>query len=289
MTSRITGHTRLTGLLGSPVAHSISPMMHNESFKQLGLDYAYLAFDVGTDKLEKAVEGLRVLNVRGFNLTMPDKNLMCSLCDKLSPASEIIGAVNTVVNDNGILTGYTTDGVGYIRAAEDAGHNIIGEKMTLLGAGGAASAILAQAALDGVSEISVFNVRDNFFARAEKIISDLNERTNCKVKLYDFEDESILKREIADSAILTNATSVGMAPNTDACIIKDTSVFHKDLIVSDVIYNPEETKLLKLAKETGCPTFNGLYMLMYQGAEAFRLWTGQDMPIEIIKEKYFTR
>lgn len=289
MTNQITGHTQLTGLLGSPVAHSISPMMHNESFKQLGLDYAYLAFDVGTDKLKTAVEGLRVLNVRGFNLTMPDKNLMCSLCDKLSPAAEIIGAVNTVVNNDGVLTGYTTDGIGYMRAAEDAGHNIIGKKMTLLGAGGAASAILAQAALDGVSEISVFNVRDNFFARAEKIVSNLNERTNCKVQLFDFEDESILKREIADSAILTNGTSVGMSPNTDACIIKDTSVFRKDLIVSDVIYNPEETKLLKLAKEAGCPTFNGLYMLLYQGAEAFRLWTGEDMPVSLIKDKFFTR
>ena len=268
MINQITGHTRLTGLLGSPVEHSISPMMHNEAFQQLGLDYVYLAFDVGTDKLKTAVEGLRTLNVRGFNLTMPDKNLMCSLCDKLSPAAEIIGAVNTIVNDNGVLTGYTTDGLGYMHAVEDAGHNIIGKKMTLLGAGGAATAILVQAALDGVSEISVFNVRDDFFARAEKTVSDLNERTNCKVRLFDFENPDILKREISESAILTNGTSVGMSPNTDASIIKDASVFHKDLIVSDVIYNPEETKLLRLAKEAGCPTFNGLYMLLYQGAEA---------------------
>ena len=289
MTNQITGHTRLTGLLGSPVEHSISPMMHNEAFQQLGLDYAYLAFDVGTDKLKTAVEGLRTLNVRGFNLTMPDKNLMCSLCDKLSPAAEIIGAVNTVVNDNGVLIGYTTDGVGYMHAVKDVGHNIIGKKMTLLGAGGAATAILVQAALDGVSEISVFNVRDDFFARAEKTVADLNERTNCKVRLFDFENPDILKREISESAILTNGTSVGMSPDTDACIIKDTSVFHKDLIVSDVIYNPEETKLLRLAKEAGCPTFNGLYMLLYQGAEAFRLWTGKEMPIPVIKEKYFSR
>lgn len=264
-------------------------MMHNEAFQQLGLDYVYLAFDVGTDKLKTAVEGLRTLNVRGFNLTMPDKNLMYSLCDKLSPAAEIIGAVNTVVNDNGVLTGYTTDGVGYMHAVEDAGHNIIGKKMTLLGAGGAATAILVQAALDGVSEISVFNVRDDFFVRAEKTVADLNERTNCKVRLFDFENPDILKREISESSILTNGTSVGMSPNTDASIIKDASVFHKDLIVSDVIYNPEETKLLRLAKEAGCPTFNGLYMLLYQGAEAFRLWTGKEMPIPIIKEKYFSR
>lgn len=289
MIERITGHTQLTGLLGSPVAHSISPMMHNYSFKHLGLDYAYLAFDVGTDKLAVAVEGLRALNVRGFNLTMPDKNLMCSLCDKLSPAAEIIGAVNTVVNDNGVLTGHTTDGIGYMMAVKDAGHDIIGKKMTLLGAGGAASSVLAQAALDGVREISVFNVRDAFFPRAEKMVSDLNERTKCKVSLYDFSDESVLKAEIADSDILVNATSVGMAPNIDACIIKDPSMFHKNLIVSDVIYNPEETKLLKMAKAAGCPTFNGLYMLLYQGAEAFKIWTGQDMPVDLVKENFFRR
>ena len=284
----ITGHTRLTGLLGSPVFHSISPMMHNESFKQLGLDYVYLAFDVGTDTLAKAVEGLRALNVRGFNITMPDKNLMSELCDKLSPAAEIIAAVNTVVNDNGVFTGYTTDGTGYMRAVQDAGHDIIGKKMTLLGAGGAATSVLVQAALDGLSEIAVFSIRDAFFERAERTVAALNERTNCKVKLYDFDDESILRREIGDSAILTNGTSVGMAPNTDRSIITDTSMFHKDLIVSDVIYNPRETKLLKLAKEAGCATFNGLYMLLYQGAEAFKLWTGQDMPVDIIKEKYFS-
>ena len=157
---QITGHTGLTGLLGSPVAHSISPMMHNEAFEQLGLDYVYLAFDVGTDKLETAVEGLRALNVRGFNLTMPDKNLMCTLCDRLSPAAEISGAVNTVVNEDGILTGHTTDGIGYMQAARDAGHDLAGKKMTLMGAGGAATAILVQAALDGLSEISVFSIHD---------------------------------------------------------------------------------------------------------------------------------
>ena len=173
MAYEITGHTVLTGLLGSPVAHSISPMMHNEAFRQLELDYAYLAFDVGTDNLKTAVDGLKVMGVRGFNLTMPDKNLMCSLVDKLSPASEIGGAVNTVVNDNGVLTGYTTDGIGFMRAVSETGVDIIGKKMTLLGAGGAAAAILIQAALDKVAEISVFNIRDEFFTRAEKTIGKL--------------------------------------------------------------------------------------------------------------------
>ena len=224
---QITGHTGLTGLFGSPVAHSISPMMHNASFEHLGLDYVYLAFDVGTDKLAAAVDGLRAMNVRGFNLTMPDKNKMCELCDRLSPAAEISQAVNTVVNDNGILTGHTTDGTGYLLAAKDAGYDLIGKKMTLLGAGGAATSILVQAALDGLSEISVFSIHDQFYVRAEQIVQTLNERTNCKVQLFDFEDDSILRREIADSYILTNGTSVGMAPNTDASIINDPSFIRK--------------------------------------------------------------
>ena len=285
--NQITGHTRLTGLLGSPVAHSISPQMHNEGFKQLGLDYAYLAFDIPLNKLETVTDSLRVMNVRGFNLTMPHKNAMCALCDELSPAAEIIGAVNTVVHDNGRFIGYTTDGTGYMRALEDDGFHIIGKKMTILGAGGAATSIFVQAALDGVSEISIFSRRIPFYERAEEIIKKLNERTTCKINLFDFDNPDILKREIAESAILVNGTSVGMTPNTDHCLIPDKSFFHKELIVSDVIYEPRETKLLKLAREAGCRTQNGLYMLLYQGAEAFKLWTGEEMPIPIIKDKYF--
>lgn len=287
MKDMITGHTKLTGLLGSPVEHSISPMMHNESFRVLGLDYAYLAFDVGEQELEIAVEGLKALKVKGFNLTMPNKNRMCRLCDQLSPAAEIIGAVNTVENRNGELVGHSTDGSGYMLAVKNAGYEILGKKMTLFGAGGAGTSILVQAALDGVAEISVFNRRTPFFERAEQIIRKLNERTSCKIRLYDYEDASVLRREIGDSAILTNATSVGMAPNLEACILKDTSMLHLDLIVSDVIYNPKETKLLKMAKEAGCRTFNGMYMLLYQGAEAFRIWTGQEMPVEHIKQMFF--
>lgn len=289
MEARITGHTVLTGLLGSPVAHSISPMMHNESFRQLGLDYAYLAFNVDTEHLKTAVEGLKVLGVRGFNLTMPNKNLMAEYCDHLSPASEIIGAVNTVINDNGVLTGHTTDGIGYMQAARDAGFDLTGKTMTLLGGGGAATAICVQAALDGLKEIHVFNIKDSFFPRLQSLVDRINERTDCKVTLDDLADKTALKSAIDGSHILTNGTSVGMSPNTEGCLIEDMTLFRPDLIVSDVIYNPEETKLLRLAREHGCQTFNGLYMLLYQGAAAFKLWTGQDMPIDVIKEKYFTR
>lgn len=286
--STITGHTKLTGLLGSPVAHSISPTMHNESFRQLGLDYVYLAFDVEKYELKAAVEGLRAMKARGFNLTMPHKNTIFELCDSLSPVSEILGAANTVVNDDGHLTGYTTDGIGYMRGLQEDGYHIIGKKMTLLGAGGTAAAILSQAALDGVAEISVFNRHGSSYDRMRAIIHTLCERTNCKISLYTYDDSLVLRREIAESAILTNATSVGMAPNTDCSIIEDVSMFHNHLIVSDVIYNPRETKLLRLAREAGCKTQNGLHMLLYQGAEAFRLWTGKEMPVSLIKEKYFT-
>lgn len=288
MGKEITGHTGLLCLLGSPVEHSVSPAMHNEACKQLGLDYAYLAFDVPEDKMPQAVEGLRTMGARGWNITMPGKNIMCRLADKVSPASEISGACNTIVNDNGVLTAYTTDGIGFMRAVKENGVDIIGKKMTLLGAGGAASAILIQAALDGVAEINVFNIRDAFWQRAEDIVKKLNERTACKVTLHDYENQEILRASIADSAILVNGTSVGMAPKTDATIITDTSMFHPDLFVFDVIYNPQETRLLREAKEAGCKTGNGMYMLLYQGAASFELWTGQEMPVDIIKEKYFS-
>ena len=235
MEYKITGQTKLTGLLGSPVAHSISPLMHNEAFKQLGLDYAYLAFDVGTGELSKAVEGLKALGARGWNLTMPDKNLMCELVDELSPAAKICGAVNTVVNQDGYLTGYTTDGIGFMRAIQEEGLDVIGKKMTILGAGGAASAIIVQAALDGVAEITVFNRKSEFFVRAEKIMEELRKITSCKLRIYDYSDEGRLKNEILESVVLVNATSVGMAPNTEHTLINDSAMFHKELFVYDTI------------------------------------------------------
>lgn len=284
----VTGHTQLTCLLGSPVAHSISPLMHNESFRLLGLDYIYLCFDVNEDNLDRAVDGLRLMNVKGFNCTMPVKNRMAQISDELSPAAKMIGAVNTVLNDNGKLIGHNTDGIGYMQSVKDAGHDIIGKKMTLMGAGGAASSIFVQAALDGVKEISLFSLRDQFWERAEMMVDMVNANTDCTATLYEFGDDDLLYNEIETSDILTNGTSFGMAPNVDRCLIKDQHVLRKDLIVSDIIYNPMETKLLKMAREQGCATFNGMYMLLYQGAEAFKIWTGQDMPIPHIKEKYFS-
>ena len=272
MSNQITGHTGLMCLLGSPCKHSISPMMHNKAFEALGLDYRYLAFEVNETTLKTAVEGLKALGARGFNLTMPCKNQMVSLCDELSPAAKLIGAVNTVVNNNGILTGYNTDGIGYMQSVKDAGFDIIGKKMTLLGAGGAATAILVQAALDGVSEISVFlRKTSRFYERAEITANALMEEKDCKIKLCDFNDPELLRHELADSAILVNGTSIGMAPDVDACPIPSADLLPDGIIVSDIIYNPKETKLLTMAREKGLPYINGTYMLLYQGAEAFRL------------------
>lgn len=286
--NEINGHTKLTGLLGSPVAHSKSPLMHNESYRILGLNYVYLCFDVPEKNLATAFEGLKKLNVSGFNCTMPDKTLMCQLVDELSPVAKIIGAVNTVVNDNGKFVGHNTDGTGYIRSLQDCGHDINAKKMTLLGAGGAASSILVQAAFDGAKEIDVFSIKDAFWSKAEKMVSDINETTSCKVNLIEMGNDDELGASIESSDILTNATPVGMSPNTDGCLIRSSDMLRPDLIVSDIIYNPLETKLFQMAKEMGCSVFNGLYMLLYQGAEAFKLWTGQEMPTEEIKKKYFS-
>ena len=288
MSIPITGHTGLTALLGSPVAHSISPMMHNESFRYHNLDYVYLCFDVNEEGLAIAVDGLKKIGIRGFNLTMPNKNKMIEFVDHLSPAGELIGAINTVVNDDGILTGHNTDGVGFMRSLEDAGHNVIGKTMAVLGAGGAATAICAQAALDGVKCIHIFaRTTSRFWNRTAEFVKKINEMTNCQAILHDNDDKEALRQALEESALLVNASSVGMAPNTDASLIEDPSYFHQGLIVYDAIYNPRETKLLRLAREAGCETCNGLYMLLYQGAEAFRIWTGKEMPVDLIKEKYF--
>ena len=162
------------------------------------------------------------------------------------------------------------------------------KKIVLLGAGGASTSILVQAALDGAVEIAVFSRPGKFYDRAVEIIAKLNEQTKCNCHIHTLSELELLKEELKTSYILINGTSVGMAPDIENCIIPDASYFHKDLVVADVIYNPRETKLLSMAKEAGCATFNGMYMLLYQGAEALRLWTDKDMPVELVKERYFS-
>ena len=285
MEKRITGHTELIGLMAYPIRHSSSPAMHNAAFAKLGLDYAYLAFEVDNDSLEGAVQGIRSLKLVGSNVSMPNKTVVHKYLDKLSPAAEMCGSVNTIVNKDGVLTGHITDGTGYMMSLKDNGVDVIGKKMTIVGAGGAATAIEIQAALDGVAEISIFNRKDEFWANAEETVRKINEKTNCKAQLFDLADLDKLKEEIASSYLFTNATGMGMKPLEGQTYIPDKSFLRPDLIVSDVVYYPRETELLRMAKEVGCKTMNGLGMMLFQGAAAFKMWTGEDMPIEYMKEK----
>lgn len=285
MEKRITGHTELIGLMAYPIRHSSSPAMHNAAFAKLGLDYAYLAFEVDNDSLEGAVQGIRSLKLVGSNVSMPNKTVVHKYLDKLSPAAEMCGAVNTIVNEDGVLTGHITDGTGYMMSLKDNGVDVIGKKMTIVGAGGAATAIEIQAALDGVAEISIFNRKDEFWTNAEETVRKINEKTNCKAQLFDLADLDKLKEEIASSYLFTNATGMGMKPLEGQTYIPDKSFLRPDLIVSDVVYYPRETELLRMAKEVGCKTMNGLGMMLFQGAAAFKMWTGEDMPIEYMKEK----
>lgn len=288
MSVPITGHTRLGGLLGSPVAHSISPMMHNDSFAFHKLDYVYLCFDIREDKLGTTVRALRDMNTYGFNLTMPDKTAVMGYLDEISVEARLIGAVNTVKNQDGKLIGFNTDGAGYMRAAADFGVDVTGRELTLIGAGGAANAIAVQSALDGAAFIHLVSRRGRSWDRARSLVDRINENTGCQAELIDLEDSICLKSALERSVLLTNATSAGMAPETDVTPLKDTSLLYPELFVSDVIYNPRKTRFLREAQEAGCRTFNGLYMLLYQGEKAFNIWTGLDMPVQMIRERYFS-
>lgn len=267
-----------------PIRHSSSPAIHNEAFAYLGLDYAYLAFEVDQDTLEDAIKGMRALKMPGANLSMPNKAAVIPYLDNLSSAARLCGAVNTIVNKDGILTGHITDGMGYMQALKDDGIDVIGKKMTIAGSGGAATAIQIQAALDGVKEISIFNIRDKFWDNAQETVDKIMEQTDCKAALYDLADLDKLKEEIEDSYLFANATGMGMKPREGQTYIPDKSFFRQDLIVTDVVYSPAETAMLKLAKEVGCKTMNGMGMLLFQAAEAFRLWTGREMPIDHMKQ-----
>jgi shikimate dehydrogenase len=209
--------------------------------------------------------------------------------DELSPAATIIGAVNTIVNEDGKLIGHITDGEGFVNNLRDHGVEVKGKKLTIAGGGGAATAIQVQCALDGAREISIFNVKDAFFEKvldtAQKIKKAVPE---CVVNVYDIADVEKMTQEIQSSDILVNATIVGMKPMDDQSIVKDVKAFHKDLVVADVVYNPEETKMLKEAKEAGCTCVGGKGMLLWQGVSAFKLFTGKEMPVEEVKREFFS-
>ena len=277
----IDGHTRLLGLIGTPVGHSKSPAMYNYCFEKYGLNCAYLAFDGPMEKVADAINALRTFNVMGANVTMPLKNAVIPYLDEVSPASLAIGAVNTIVNKDGKLTGYVTDGMGYTGELRRGGVEIAGKTVTLLGAGGAASAIAIEAALEGARELRVFNKRDAFWDRALHNLETIGKAApGCKISLNDLDDADALRASIDSSDILTNATRVGMKPMDDVSLITDVTMFRPDLIVTDVVYDPQETRLLREAKAAGCRTFDGLGMLVEQGAASFKLYTGLEMPVD---------
>lgn len=286
----ITGHTGLLALIGSPVGHSGSPAMYNYSFAKLGLDYVYVALDVKEDQVKDAIAAMRLFNMKGGNVTMPDKTEAAKYMDELSEAAQIIGAINTIVNDNGRLVGHITDGVGFVNNLKDHGIDIKGKKLVVAGGGGAATAIQVQCALDGAREITIFNKKDAFFERtlatAEKIRKAV---PGIVVNVYDIDDTAKMTAEIQSADIFANATIVGMRPKLeDQSVVKDLSAFRPGLVVADAVYNPEETKMLREAKEAGCICIGGKGMLLWQGVAAFKLFTGEDMPVAEVKEKFYS-
>ena len=289
MEARISGTTKLFGLIGSPVSHSASPAMQNYGFQACGVDGAYLAFDIKEEEVPEFVKSMRLLNIQGCNVTMPNKTAAAQNMDELSPAAELIGAVNTIVNRDGKLYGHITDGEGFVANLKDHGIGVEGKDIVIFGAGGAATAIQVQCALDGAREISIFNIKDAFFERtlqtAEKIRKAVPE---CVVNVYDIADTAKMTEEIQSSDIFANATIVGMKPMDDQSVVKDLSAFRPGLVVADAVYNPEETKLLREAKEAGCTCVGGKGMLLWQGVAAFKLYTGQDMPVEDVKKLFFS-
>ena len=288
MDTRISGKTRLMGLIGSPVGHSGSPLMYNYCFDYYGIDCVYLAFDSNETQAEESFAAMRRLNFMGGNVTMPCKQEAARLVDRLSPAARLVGAVNTFVNEDGILTGYNTDGEGLVLDLKDHGVSIAGKDVVLLGAGGAASAIMVQCALDGAKSITVFNRGAAALAHVQSIGEQtMADGTPCKIEFYRIEDAELMHDRIRTADILINATSVGMRPKTEGIsLVTDLSVFHKGLVVYEIIYNPEVTRLMQDALENGCRpehVIGGRGMLLWQGYSAFRLFTGLEMPVKEYK------
>ncbi|MCY7111891.1 shikimate dehydrogenase [Streptococcus oralis subsp. tigurinus] len=282
---KLDGYTRMAAVVANPIKHSMSPFIHNSAFKATATNGVYLAWEIEAGDLGETVANIRRYQMFGINLSMPYKEQVIPCLDELSDEARLIGAVNTVVNDNGNLIGYNTDGKGFFKSLPS--FTISGKRMTLLGAGGAAKAILAQAILDDVSQISVF-VRSVSMEKTRPYLDKLQEQTGFKVDLYALEDLSELQEKIAKSDLLVNATSVGMDGQSSP--VPTSIVLPETLLAADIIYQPFETPFLKWAKGQGNQAINGLGMLLYQAAEAFQLWTGKEMPTEEIwqslTEKY---
>ncbi|WP_056967155.1 shikimate dehydrogenase [Apilactobacillus ozensis] len=286
MNNFIDGHTILIGLMAYPIRHSMSPTMHNAAFQKLNLNFVYLAFDVDAEHLSDGVKAIRTLEMRGSNVSMPNKQKIIPYLDKLDITSELNQAVNTVVNDNGVLTGYTTDGIGFINDLKSKGHTVSDKTILVAGAGGAGTPIAIQSALDGASKVIIVNQHDQHWDNAKRNVEIINQKTNSHAELFDLSDTEKFKRSLQVCDIYCDATGVGMGKLSDVSLVNNPAWFKKDMVVFDTVYAPRETKLMKIAKQAGVKhVYNGLGMMIEQGAAAFKLWTGQDMPIDFVKQQ----
>ncbi len=275
----VSGKTTLCGIIGDPIEHTMSPPMHNAAFEQMGLDFWYVPFRVKREQLEQAVAGMRALNIRGLNVTIPHKVAIIPLLDELDPLAGRIGAINTVVNDNGVLRGYNTDATGFLQALLEKGVEPRGKRVVLLGAGGAARAVSFVLAERG-AHLVILNRRLEL-DWAEGLASRLTETFGKEVKAPELAEEN-LAQALEEADILVNATSVGMSPNVDETPVT-SNLLKPSLIVFDAVYNPVKTRLLREAGQTGAQTISGLEMLVWQGASAFELWTGVKAPVELMR------
>lgn len=273
----VTARTKILCVIGHPIEHSMSPIMHNAVIQDLGLDYLYIAFDVPPNKLKVAIKGLKTLNIKGINVTLPHKEKAIKFIDKVDEIAQKIGAINTIKNEDGFLIGRNTDAEGANKALLDSGCEITGKNVVIIGAGGAAKAISYSLASD-TNKITIINRSKD---RAKNLVRELKSKMDLNIEFKKY-SEIILKEEITNADILINATPVGMFPTIDKSPVSK-KVLHRDLFVFDLIYNPLETQLIKDSKEIGCQTLSGLDMLVNQGALAFEWWTNRKPNLELMK------
>jgi len=275
---KISGKTRVCAILGDPIEHSLSPVMHNAAFKELGLNLVYVAFTVTPKELKTAISSARSLGLRGLNVTMPHKNVVMNYLDEVDATAKSIGAVNTILNNQGKLIGYNTDGNGAMIALQENGVYPEKRKLLLLGVGGAAKAIAYQAA-QNVDELVILNRTP---AKAKEL-AELLKKTFCKKVKGGTLSSAVLEEELETTDILVNATSVGMHPDVNRSPVP-SNFLKRDLCVMDIIYNPLETRLVIDAKAAGAKVVSGVEMLIYQGAIAFQIWTNYPAPVDVMRK-----
>jgi shikimate dehydrogenase len=274
----VSGTTKVCGVIGDPIEHTLSPIIQNAAFEALELDYVFLAFRVQTAEIERAIYGMRALNIHGLNVTMPHKNAVIKYLDEIDPTAKTIASVNTILNKDGKLLGFNTDGVGALNALEQNGVKPRGKKILLLGAGGAAKAI-AYTLSQEADELIILNRTSK---PAEELTNLLNKKFGKKIK-SDALSKISIRKNLVDADVLINATSIGMKPNADQTFVESESL-KPDLAVMDIVYNPIETKLAKDAKAVGAKVVSGVEMLIYQGAASFEIWTACMAPVEVMRK-----